>query len=212
MSLLKAIAAVAAKQNTPEQDAPKREFQQAFDMRFIQENGNYKVPEAGFATATASKNPAINPSGIASCREVFANRFTDSTTSIFFNAVTRPATLNLALFFRVLEDKLGLAQTDRTVFSHQSGKGVVLVGVSKWWSSTVLRRQIFTILLRCGTAFTGDFQAALTSNEYAKATMPAVKRFIAGYTKGAGTAKSITGWMIAFHNKSSKDVESMLVE
>lgn len=181
--------------------------------------GSYKVPNLGFACGGNPDNPTINPASIASCREVFAKSFQPKVTTMFFNAGARHKVVNLAVFFKQLEDKLGIPNDKKSTFRNYTGgdkdsKGVAAVIVSSWWMVSEVRRQAFTIFLRCGTEFRGDFDAAVLSNNYAKATIHAIKYFMEGNTQlaaGEAAMEGANGWYSRFHSATPFTIRDRLV-
>lgn len=213
MSLINAIKNAQKKTETPAAENHGDILRNGFGMRFVQfqgGNANYKVPSSGFAVSTSADSPKISPNTIASCREVFANSFKQQK-SIFFNAGSRGKVTNLVLYFRVLENKLGLKPEERTAFEHTSSEaGTVHVIVSDWWTKSNLRKQAFTILLRCGTAFHGDFDAANNTVDYFKQTKAAFQMFFDGHNKPARDIGM--GWVQSFNGKTKADVEKILLK
>ena len=130
---------------------------------------------------------------------------------MFFNAGTRGKIFNLSLFFVEVEKKLGLKPEDRLKFAF-GPKGYALITLTPWWTANHVRRQVMTILLRCGTAFTGDFESALNSDPYSRDTIIAINMFLEGKTKQTSAAlNSIRdGWVNCFTGKGKSIVASLL--
>ena len=174
-------------------------------------NQNYEIPGAGFAVGTNAVSPEINSGTIRNCRETFYSLWGETTKYMFFNAGTRGKILNLSLFFLEVEKKLGLKPEDRLKFAF-APKGYTLITLTPWWTKNDVRRQIMTILLRCGTAFTGDFHSALISDPYSKGTENAMLAFLEGRTNSTSVAGKIKdGWVNFFSDKDAKFVKECLV-
>jgi hypothetical protein len=87
---------------------------------------------------------------------------------------------NLSHFFTEVSKKLGI---EPTIFNLTDDDNIILVTVPRFWLQTYTHRQLFTILLRSGVSFVGDFNKALLSDPYAANTKRAVQKFFDGYTK-----------------------------
>jgi hypothetical protein len=154
--------------------------------------------------ATASVNLATNAANLLvgwwTCREEFSPYFKDDTATIFFSLPSPESIVNLASFFADLEKQIGL--TDNTQFNLTVRGKETVVFVPGFWRESLMRRQLFTILLRCGTVYDGDFQKALFSQPYAASTIIAVNKFLDGYNcltpPGALLFSQNYGWAAFF--------------
>lgn len=114
------------------------------------------------------------------CREEFDPNFTTGTAFIGFGVKDSCETQNIVAFFSHIESVLKIK--DNTTFQETTLVNMIMVRPAPFWKESRLRRQLFTIFLRCGRAYVGDLDAALNSQLYSKDTMPAVKRFLEGFT------------------------------
>jgi len=116
---------------------------------------------------------------------------------------------NIACFVGKIENRL---QVDpRSVFGPTQKSTVVWIQASPWWTTSSLRRSLFTILVRAGQnydPFSDNFEEAFfgkkfhKDNLYASDTRYAVERFLKGYTRYTGTT---CGWYTAFRYRSLDD-------
>ena len=131
------------------------------------------------------------------CRETFATSWgravRGGTGNISLS--THPKTrVKVARFIKKLEDKLGLKErtTCHRIIGRTSG---MIIKPSNWWLRSAMRRSIFTIFLRAGKKYNGDFDAAIKTQRYFRLTKDAVDRFLEGNTYYRGASG---GWVNVF--------------
>jgi hypothetical protein len=116
------------------------------------------------------------------CREVFSSIFTKQSAYIGFAG----AELNvqkLNAFFQIVEDRLNLPNNKRTKFFICDKSFIVICKVSTFWRKNSLRKQFFTMFLRCGAIyFKRDFDVALERYTLTRATKNAILFFLEGNT------------------------------
>ena len=113
---------------------------------------------------------------------------------------------DVAAFLNKIENMLELKE--QTVFRETDLPKALWMKLSPFWLSSFMRRSFLTMILRCGARYnraSGDFDAALRSIPYAAESMPAVYRFLAGFTHyvGAPTNDNSLGWHRIFVSKDA---------
>lgn len=147
---------------------------------------------------------SINVRGWHSCRETFSSYFTSRTRYFSFSVPLRTNLETFSAFFRHVENKLELKPAQRSGFYKTSQTfnscQVILVKPSTFWRESLLRRQLFTILLRCAVNYNRrNFEYALFSHPYANNTKEAVNRFLKGYTALPANTNLGYGWFSYFN-------------
>jgi hypothetical protein len=113
---------------------------------------------------------------------VFSRFFTKRTAYIGF-AGAQLNVQKLNAFFQIIEDRLNLPDNKRTKFFVCNKSFIVICKVSTFWRENSLRRQFFTMFLRCGAIyFKRDFDVALEKYTLTKATKNAILFFLEGNT------------------------------
>ncbi len=117
------------------------------------------------------------------CREVFAGYFKRKIENFAFSHKAKCG-VNVAAFIARFEDKLKLKK-NRTLFTLTDKDNIIIVTPSDWWKKYLIRRSLFTILLRAGQTYDvekDNFEKALFSDPYAKETKAALIAFLKGQT------------------------------
>jgi len=147
-----------------------------------------------------------------SCREKFHDASHGIRRMIFRhrrNTGTLNIGYNIACFIGKVEDRLQIEPRSR--FGPTQRNTIVWIEASPWWTTSSLKRSLFTILIRAGqnyNPFSDNFEKALfgnefhKDNEYASDTRYAVERFLKGNTHYTGTTR---GWYTAFRYRSLDD-------
>jgi hypothetical protein len=144
-------------------------------------NGAYaENPEPGyFALGKAYKNGIKRASHWYHCRENFDKHFPE-TGFLFLNGEKGDELgASVATFIAEVENRLNL-KTKTVISGFKNLHNVCYIKFSPWWKKNILRRQFFTILLRCGMNYNKSFENALYSDKYTQVTKEAVKLFFAG--------------------------------
>lgn len=118
------------------------------------------------------------------CRESFNYAWNKKNNRIGFSH-GQGEREKIAAFLAEAETKLKLRQKSKIIPVKNQDK-ISIVALAPWWTTSALRRQLITILLRSARNYdlaTKNFNKALLSNRYAKSTAPAVEKFFKGYTK-----------------------------
>ena len=130
-----------------------------------------------------------------SCREYFQDESSGIRRMLFVHTAHRSK--NIAAFMSLLEDKLRIEE--KTIIGLTQRYNISWIRASSWWTTTSMKRSLFTILLRCGVHYKikeNNFEEALFSVIYTKNTRYAVERFVSGCTKYTGKKK---GWYNQFY-------------
>lgn len=138
-----------------------------------------------------------------SCRESFSPCFTPKTPGILFSVANVTEQKQVIAFIGEIETRLNLAE--RTTFIPTDNARILVVQLSPWWRTNLAKRQLLTILLRCGRVYTGkNFDAAVSSQNYLASTLVAFNHFMAGnyFVKPGGNEriKKAGGWFNYFRN------------
>ncbi len=137
------------------------------------------------------------------CRELFQEDFTKKTETILF--AHRSGHFNrIKTFIAVVEELLDVSTSE---VGPTQRKTISFILPSEFWTQCPMRRSLFSILLRAGMKYEGDFDEALYSNMYVANTKLAVERFFGGHTKYNGRQ---IGWCDQFRGKSIKQVRRLL--
>ena len=146
------------------------------------------------------------------CRESFQNVFKKDMETFAFSHKPK-VSKDVATFISAFEDKLKLKK-NRTTFNLTDKENVILVNPSKWWRKYLIRRSLFTILLRAAQNYSikkDNFEEALVSDPYAKATKAAIDLFLKRYT--LVKKKHInSGWRNTFLNMKEKKALEILTK
>jgi hypothetical protein len=132
------------------------------------------------------------------CREYFQDESQGIRRFLFCHKPNKSK--HIAAFMHGVEGRLGLFT--RSVVGPTQRHNISWIRSSPWWTSTSMKRSLFTILLRCGQNYhpkIDDFDDALFSDLYTKHTEFAVRRFMDGYTKYTGQRR---GWYNQFRWES----------
>jgi hypothetical protein len=128
------------------------------------------------------------------CREYFQDESQGIRRFLFCHKPNKSK--NIAAFMNKVEERLGLFK--RSVVGPTQRNNISWIRSSLWWTSTSMKRSLFTILLRCGQNYhpkIDDFEDALFSVLYTKHTEFAVRRFLEGHTRYTGKRR---GWYNQF--------------
>lgn len=161
-----------------------------------------------------------------SCRESFMSQFGNNSLWIGFNGPELKIE-NLNEFFKIIEDKLGLEEKDRLIFYPASSLGnVIIIKTSNFWTSTITNRAFLLLFLRAGGIYfktrswwnNKDLISAFRSYELASSIIPAINRFLEGFTTNTlehpmkdfdGRTRGIYYY---FSGKDAVDMEKLLIK
>jgi len=151
------------------------------------------------------------------CREYFQNESRGIRRMLYSHR--KGLTYNIACFMREVEKRLKVEP--KSTFGPTQKDTITWIAAS-WWTTTSMKRSLFTALLRAGAnyRYTKDnFEQALFSIGFTKNTRKAVERFMKGHTRYAGKVK---GWYNQFkwggnHNMrpkppSEKEIKKLLIK
>jgi hypothetical protein len=134
------------------------------------------------------------------CRETFIHHYFLGKTKRFLFSHGVGAGTRIAKFINEAEKRLGLKKFS-TISGFKNKTTRTLIEPAAWWGKNMMRRQFFTILLRCSINYTNDdFEKTLYSVPYTKITEPAVKKFFNGFTVFKGNMGWKQGWVWNFSN------------
>jgi hypothetical protein len=168
------------------------------------------IPHLGFGLCRLNKKePKCSPTGNwFSCREIFAGSFTKVTSQFFFGVSNFAECQSIAYFFMEVEKRLGI--TDNVCIQPTDYNNLVIIHIPKWWRANYARRQLFTILLRCGVYYAASFEEALKAVNYSSATLKAVNKFLEGNTYvrrgGDNQIAANGGWYNTFNGGKNLDI------
>lgn len=134
---------------------------------------------------------------------MFQEDFTKRTETILFAHKSGHYT-RLRNFISIAEELLDVATSE---VGPTQRKTISYITPSDFWTQCSMRRSLFSILLRAGDKYDGDFDEALYDNMYVSSTRAAVERFFGGHTHYNGRR---TGWCDQFRDKSTKQVQRLL--
>lgn len=160
------------------------------------EKQKYRMPTAGSFSRIrcVSGNGEYVAANWMYCREYFQD-CSQGIRRMFF-VTKRNRGRNIASFIDRVEAKLSLRQ--RTQFGPTQRNNIIWIKIAPWWTTSSMRRSLFTALLRAGNAYNltqDNFSDALYSIKYTAETKYAVERFLSGYTTYTGTVR---GWFNQF--------------
>lgn len=128
-----------------------------------------------FLTAKGSVN------GVYTCREKFNYDWIDEKF-IGFSADNLDIH-KLNEFWEYIETKLKISLKNRTILFNSNIKNTKVLKVSSFWSDNIIRKHAFSLFLRCGTYYQGDFNKSLNDYKLTKQVKNAVNLFLNGYNK-----------------------------
>lgn len=143
-----------------------------------------------------------------SCREDFSKVLDENQKGFFFSHKIG-CEINISNFIDKTETILidaALQNFNKSEFKKTNYNFATWVEPARFWMDCSLRKSLFTMLLRCGINYTGDYESALYSIEYSKITKKAIQRFLYGFTEFNHNGEEFTGigkgWVSYFANKS----------
>jgi hypothetical protein len=146
-----------------------------------------------------------------SCREVFAASFTRKCETFLFSHKPN-TTAAIQAFFSKIENILKLKK-NRTVVIPTTKANISYIQVPDWWRKYLIRRSLFTILLRSGQNYKpqiDNFEQALYSDRYANETKEALAAFLSGNTF-CKRASIHSGWRNTFSQQNANFVKGVLM-
>ena len=142
------------------------------------------------------------------CRETFLNKFYKKPGNFLFSY--EKDIEKLIEFVHKAEEILGC---QKTKFIPTGTDYAVEVEPSTFWKSCRIRMEFYTILLRAGLKYKGNFEECLFSEEYFKLTLPAVKRFLFGFTtyRPSNISSARRGWVTIFQCMGKSELRQSLI-
>jgi hypothetical protein len=150
-----------------------------------------------------------------SCRELFLPRQKDLTHFYYAHTLPRGRGRSFSEFFEKIERRLGIKSTRRTKFQATNKREIVKITPSKFWNKTIVRRSLFTALVRAAEAYRinlENFEESLFSVEYTTDTRWAVRRFLDGCVNYTDPEDEFTGWVSVFEGMRRSEIRKLLVK
>ena len=165
-------------------------------LRRIESRDDYteigmKVGSFGFIKEVMP-NRAYLVSSWETCREQF-HEFIGSCPIRVFLFCHHPNKRYAVAAFMDKVEQMVKAPT-RTVIGPTQLAKVSYIRISPWWMKDDMRKSLLTILLRVGQYYdpkVGNFEQTLCATRYSRQTLPAIQRFLKGYTWYTG---DVIGW------------------
>ena len=173
----------------------------------------WKAPSNDLCTNYFS---AIDPISWESCRERFSVTMKLDNFKGFYFAHDENKGDAIANFIFKTEEILDLPE--RTTYAKTSSDQVLRINMTKFWMSTYIRRSLFTIFPRLGNLYNIEkdnyedtlFAPSKCPSHGWSVTLPAVKRFLYGYTdynvpdpQYDGASLETIGWCKIFKKTDS---------
>jgi hypothetical protein len=176
------------------------------DEKIFCDKKNFVRPTYAVKAGSYSLVNGDRPTGWVYCRDSFQGQSTNMKEMLFCHKAG--ISENIALFIFKIETIL--RHTKLTYCGPTNINRFMWIRPAAFWTRQPIRRSLFTALLRAAQKYDPakeNFEAALYSNQYLRASKPAVQRFLAGYTWYKGHA---TGWDNAFRGLESEEVTKLL--
>jgi hypothetical protein len=167
---------------------------------YSQEEKNPNESAIGYANNSTACNFLLpTDSYWTTCRNAWVSK-DKKNVDIFFISHKKDHGENIASFIHRVEFKLRLK--NKSIIGRTKSPYVSWVRRSEWWSrgeaTGIVRRSLFTALLRCGHNYnlkTKDFETALYSTPYTRQTKKAIEEFFKGNTVYHGKKSTASyGW------------------
>lgn len=140
----------------------------------------------GFFFVYLPKSKQVKHYTAIKCREEFHDYWSARNRYVGFGGHGVDAKIKrINQFFEKIEGKnyLNLSPVDKTVVFKTDEENAIILKVSSFWSSVEIRRNIFTLLLRCAAVhYTGNFMKSLDS--YDLTARSNVQRALLFFLKG----------------------------
>lgn len=140
-----------------------------------------------------------------SCREVWHRIGRREKFFLYSHEISKGKTISN--FITALEKRLGLRKF--TVIGPTQRKTISWIKPASWWISGAMRNSFFTIALRAGYNYKGNFEEALFEHIYFRETRYAVERFLNGYNRYSG---KMSGWYHQFYLCPDEKVDGLLLK
>ena len=162
--------------------APKNDFYAAYDM---ENGGAFGIPHKA-----EGKRLNVNWYG---CREDFQTSSKKIEHFVFRQEVGTYR--RVIKFMERIQKDLQLKKKSCLKFSKTTDDKITYIVMSAWWLRPE-RRSLLTALLRAGQHYKrkSSYKSAMRKIEYLDDTMPAVERFLEGYTKARSKWDNHYGW------------------
>ena len=144
------------------------------------------------------------------CRDLFHN--VSWNLKIFFFSHKWKRGASVAAFMEKIEEMVNVEP--RSEYGPTQNEKIMWVKPSPWWTKYGMRRSLFTILLRAALTYVSskdNFDEAIQYEKYLQQTPYALKRFLSGYTKYAGSKR---GWYRQFceNNMTHENIDKLLIK
>lgn len=146
------------------------------------------------------------------CREQFTKYLTDRDKGFFFSHEPNNGKC-VADFILRTEDILiraALNNLEKSKFFVTNLNFVLWIEPSNFWRKCPMKISLFTMLLRCGLNYKGNYEEALYSTEHSKRTKKAIQRFLYGFTESSFDKSAFVGigkgWVNCFNDKNIETI------
>jgi hypothetical protein len=186
-------------------------------MKFL--NGEIEVPinfegpptHKGFFGVATRKKKMIS---WYSCRDTYQTVKKDAikTNGIYFSHPKNKGE-GVAFFLNGIEDILKIKTKSK--FSKTERDNVLWIKISDWWLKTKTRRSFLTLMLRVGMDHEPGqpVMDTITTSSRISYTLPAIERFLEGYTASKKeTTAATNGWFQMMNGLDENKVKEVLVK
>lgn len=146
------------------------------------------------------------------CREIFAGYFQSNSEYVGYIAPNLNITL-INKFFNAVHRKLKLKE--KTIIYKTNYKNAILFKVPKFWRESHLKREVFTLMLRCACHHYKDgdsLETGLLRYNLTAHCNIAITHFLNGHTNFWNSHFGYTGFVDFFKYKSEKTIKKYLVK
>jgi hypothetical protein len=170
-------------------------------------------------TAYPNQFGAVRENGLIdwhSCRDGFRSSYTKETEFFFFSCPTNEQN-NVIAFLNRFEKQVKVRKPENKCKIHNSDvENILIIEPGPWWNSLHVRRQMLTIVLRAGRAYSAqhdNFQDCLNSSPYLSKTPGATKLFLQGNTFcNKKQMNKGSGWVEFFAGRNGAQAAQVLVK
>lgn len=179
---------------------------------------NKKIVDSFLKSTRGSFALDKKPLDWQNCREKFASFFDEDTEGFFFSHNPIEDFDRISEFIMKTEKILELETYSKIVQTNH--EDFSWIEPAYFWKCCSLRRNLFTVFLRCALDYTDDYKQALLTNKLSRSSFRAICRFLYGFTKYTGddlysyypqSSLIKRGWVEIFSNKSDEYIKKLLV-
>ena len=173
-------------------------------------NTLYKPPSGSFSYPRNYNNNRYEIGIWYNCRDIFNKKLFDLTLFFFSHDIGQDN--HVIAFITKIENILDVQP--RSKFGPTQRKSIMWIQPSKWWTWRVMRRSLFTILIRAVREYLptkDNFEDVIASDKYLRDTKYAFYRFLEGNTHYTG---KLRGWHKQFYKcvASNDEINKLLIK